>query len=49
MTYQALARSMHELGSPYHKKGYLRTMAEALGDRLEIHVIEKRFGHRSVG
>jgi FemAB-related protein (PEP-CTERM system-associated) len=37
--YQALARSMHELGSPYHKKAYLRTMAEALGDRLEFAVL----------
>jgi FemAB-related protein (PEP-CTERM system-associated) len=37
--YQALARSMHELGSPYHKKAYLRTMAEALGEKLEFAVL----------
>jgi FemAB-related protein (PEP-CTERM system-associated) len=37
--YEALARSMHELGSPYHDKAYLRTMAESLGDTLELAVI----------
>jgi FemAB-related protein (PEP-CTERM system-associated) len=37
-TYEALARSMHELGSPYHAKAYLRTMAESLGDALEFAV-----------
>lgn len=36
--YETLARSMHELGSPYHAKAYLRRMAEALGDRLEFAV-----------
>jgi FemAB-related protein (PEP-CTERM system-associated) len=38
-TYEALARSMHELGSPYHNKMYLRTMAESLGDSLEFAVM----------
>lgn len=33
--YEGLARSMHELGSPYHTKSYLRAMAEALGKDLE--------------
>jgi FemAB-related protein (PEP-CTERM system-associated) len=37
--YEALARSMHELGSPYHNKSYLRTMAESLGDSLEFAVL----------
>jgi len=37
--YEALARSMHELGSPYHAKNYLRTMAESLGNTLEFAVI----------
>lgn len=34
--YEAIARSMHELGSPYHSKNYLRKMAEYLGDTLEF-------------
>ena len=34
--YEALARSMHELGSPYHNKSYLRGMVETLGDALEL-------------
>lgn len=34
--YEALVRSMHELGSPYHTKSYLRAMAESLGDKLEF-------------
>jgi FemAB-related protein (PEP-CTERM system-associated) len=38
-TYEALARSMHELGSPYHSKEYLRTMASLLGGNLEFVVI----------
>jgi FemAB-related protein (PEP-CTERM system-associated) len=38
-TYEALARSMHELGSPYHNKAYLRTMAESLGEDLELVVL----------
>jgi FemAB-related protein (PEP-CTERM system-associated) len=37
--YEALARSMHELGSPYHSKTYLRTMAESLGETLEFAVL----------
>lgn len=37
--YEALARSMHELGSPYHSKGYLRAMAESLGQSLELAVL----------
>jgi len=37
--YEALARSMHELGSPYHSKDYLRIMAERLGETLEFVVI----------
>jgi FemAB-related protein (PEP-CTERM system-associated) len=36
--YAALAQSMHELGSPYHHKNYLRCMAESLGDALEFAV-----------
>lgn len=37
--YEALARSMHELGSPYHTKTYLQKMAEYLGDTLEFAVL----------
>ena len=37
--YEGLARSMHELGSPYHNKNYLRVMAETLGEALEFAVI----------
>ena len=37
--YAGLARSMHELGSPYHNKNYLRAMAGALSDALEFAVI----------
>jgi hypothetical protein len=37
--YEALARSMHELGSPYHSKTYLRTMAESLGEAVEFAVL----------
>lgn len=39
-TYEALARSMHELGSPYHSKKYLQTMASLLGKNLEFVVIK---------
>lgn len=35
-TYEGMARSMHELGSPYHSKAYLRAMAESLGPALEF-------------
>ncbi|MGC1378352.1 MAG: GNAT family N-acetyltransferase [Anaerolineales bacterium] len=37
--YEGLARSMHELGSPYHSKAYLQSMAVALGDALEFVVL----------
>jgi FemAB-related protein (PEP-CTERM system-associated) len=37
--YEALARSMHELGSPYHARKYLDTMARTLGDSLEFAVL----------
>jgi len=37
--YEGLTRSMHELGSPYHTKDYLRTMAKALGEALEFVVL----------
>ena len=37
--YEGLADSMHELGSPYHGKAYLRRMAESLGDALEFAVV----------
>lgn len=37
--YEVLARSMHELGSPYHSRSYLRAMAEALGATLEFAVV----------
>lgn len=37
--YEGLARSMHELGSPYHNKRYLQRMAESLGDALEFAVL----------
>jgi FemAB-related protein (PEP-CTERM system-associated) len=37
--YEGLARSMHELGSPYHSKEYLRAMSECLGDALEFAVL----------
>lgn len=36
--YEALAKSMHELGSPYHAKTYLRKMAKYLGNALEFAV-----------
>ncbi|MFN8413156.1 MAG: peptidoglycan bridge formation glycyltransferase FemA/FemB family protein [Anaerolineales bacterium] len=37
--YRGLSMSMHELGSPYHSKAYLQTMAEKLGDTLEFAVV----------
>jgi FemAB-related protein (PEP-CTERM system-associated) len=43
-TYEALARSMHELGSPYHSKGYLKKMASLLGENLEFAVIKDAQG-----
>jgi len=42
--YEALSRSMHELGSPYHSKTYLRKMAELLGDSLEFAVLYDSHG-----
>lgn len=42
--YTGLARSMHELGSPYHSKKYLRLMAESLGDALEFAVMYNAVG-----
>ena len=38
-TYETLARSMHELGSPYHNKASLPMMSESLGDALEFAVV----------
>ena len=37
--YDVLVRCMHELGSPYHAKIYLKTMAELFGDALEFAVL----------
>ena len=34
--YEGLAKSMHELGSPYHAKDYLRRMVASLGDKIEL-------------
>jgi FemAB-related protein (PEP-CTERM system-associated) len=42
--YEALARSMHELGSPYHSKQYLRNMATLLGGDLEFAVVRDAKG-----
>jgi FemAB-related protein (PEP-CTERM system-associated) len=42
--YEALARSMHELGSPYHSKQYLQRMAELLGHDLEFAVVRDAIG-----
>ena len=42
--YEALARSMHELGSPYHSKDYLRRMARLLGGQLEFAVVRDAKG-----
>ncbi|HEX2697025.1 MAG TPA: GNAT family N-acetyltransferase [Anaerolineales bacterium] len=42
--YEGLARSMHELGSPYHDKDYLRVMAESLGRSLEFAVVYSPLG-----
>lgn len=42
--YEALTLSMQELGSPFHGKVYLRTMAELFGDRLEFCVVERGDG-----
>lgn len=37
--YEGLARSMHELGSPYHNKSYLRAMTDFLDNTLEFAVV----------
>jgi FemAB-related protein (PEP-CTERM system-associated) len=37
--YEGIARSMHELGSPYHSKEYIAAMVEHLGDALEFAVV----------
>lgn len=42
--YEALARSMHELGSPYHSKTYLQKLAESLRDTLEFAVLYDQNG-----
>ena len=42
--YEVLARSMHELGSPYHSKAYLCAMAKALGSKLELAVVRGPLG-----
>lgn len=42
--YEGLARSMHELGSPYHNKSYLRAMAASLGKSLEFVVLYDALG-----
>jgi FemAB-related protein (PEP-CTERM system-associated) len=47
--YEALARSMHELGSPYHSKTYLRKMAGHLGGTLEFAVLYNAQGKISGG
>jgi FemAB-related protein (PEP-CTERM system-associated) len=43
-TYEAMSRSMHELGSPYHLKKYLKRMATILGDNLEFVVLRDSSG-----
>ena len=47
--YEALAQSMHELGSPYHNKNYLRSMAESLGSTLEFAVMYDARGELAGG
>lgn len=47
--YEGLAKSMHELGSPYHSKNYLQKMAELLGDSLEFAVLYNAQGKISGG
>ena len=42
--YECLARSMHELGSPYHSKDYLHAMAESLGETFEFAVMYDAHG-----
>lgn len=47
--YEAIARSMHELGSPYHNKTYLMNMAQAMGADLEFVVQYTNLGDISGG
>ncbi len=47
--YEALAKSMHELGSPYHSKSYLLKMVELLGNTLEFAVMYNPTGKISGG
>ena len=42
--YEGLARSMHELGSPYHGKEYLSAMVASLGGTLEFAVVYEASG-----
>jgi len=44
VAYEALALSMQELGSPFHGKAYLRTMAKLFGELLEFCVVERGDG-----
>jgi len=46
-TYQGLARSMRELGSPYHSKSYLTEMCSILNRKIDLAVV--RFGSKIVG
>jgi FemAB-related protein (PEP-CTERM system-associated) len=39
-TYEALAGSMHELGSPYHSRQYLQRMAGLLGNCVEFVLVK---------
>jgi len=43
--YKGLSVSMHELGSPYHRKSYLQKMAETLGNTLEFAVLYNMQGN----
>jgi serine/alanine adding enzyme len=47
--YAAIAASMHELGSPYHSRAYLRAMAEAMGQALEFAVVRDEHGQLVAG
>ena len=47
--YKVIARSMHELGSPYHNQRYLGAMLERLGEKLEFAVVYDRDGHLAGG
>ena len=38
-TYAGLARSMHEIGSPYHSREYLKEMGKSLDDTVEFSVV----------